>query len=71
MPDCAFSAINSLVDDVFGGIMTGFWLVSYIVLWLLVIVGGLTLIALAREVEVLHKQVDSLRHYLAKTNENS
>ena len=51
--------------------MTGFWLVSYIILWLLVIVGGLILIALAREVEVLHKHVDSLRHYLTKTDENS
>ncbi len=48
--------------------MTGFWLVSYIVLWLIVIVSGLTIIALAREIEVLHKQMDSLLPYLSKTD---
>lgn len=46
--------------------MTGFWLASYIVLWLIVVVGGLTVIALAREIEVLHKQLDSLLPYLTK-----
>ena len=70
MPYCAFSAINSIIDDVLGGIMTGFWLVSYIMLWLLVIVGGLILIALAREVETLHKQIETLGRYLTKTDGN-
>jgi hypothetical protein len=46
--------------------MTGFWLVSYIVLWLIVIVGGFTIIALAREIEVLHKHIDSLRRYTSR-----
>lgn len=46
--------------------MTGFWLVSYIILWLLVVVGGLIIIALAREIEVLHKHMDSLSPYLSK-----
>lgn len=51
--------------------MTGFWLVSYIVLWLIVIVGGLILIALAREIEALHKQMDSLLPYLSKSHQDS
>lgn len=44
--------------------MSGIWLVSYIVLWLIVIVSGLIIIALAREVEALHMHIDSLRPYL-------
>lgn len=51
--------------------MTGFWLVSYLVLWLIVIVSGLTIIALAREIEVLHKHVDSILPYLSKTHIDS
>ncbi|MEB2334787.1 MAG: hypothetical protein OZ914_10820 [Anaerolineaceae bacterium] len=51
--------------------MTGFWLVSYIVLWLLVIVGGLIIIALAREVETLHNHVEFLLPYLSKTVSDS
>lgn len=51
--------------------MTGFWLVSYIVLWLIVIVSGLTIIVLAREIEVLHKHMDSLRPYLSKNHVES
>ncbi len=46
--------------------MSGLWLVSYVVLWLLVILGGLTVLALAREVEALHRQLDSIRPYLTK-----
>lgn len=46
--------------------MTGFWLVSYIVLWLVVIVEGLTIVALTREFEELHKKLDSLQAYLTK-----
>jgi hypothetical protein len=57
--------------DASGGIMTGFWLVSYIVLWLLVIVGGLIIIALAREVETLHNHVEFLLPYLSKTVSDS
>lgn len=65
-------AIISLVTvDPFGGMMTGFWLVSYIVLWLIVIVGGLIIIALAREIEVLHRHVDSLLPYLSKIESDS
>ena len=51
--------------------MTGFWLVSYIVLWLIVIVSGLTIIALAREIEILHKNIDTLLPYLSKTDSDS
>lgn len=48
--------------------MSGVWLISYVVLWLVVILGGLTLLALAREIEVLHQQLDSLRPYLTKAD---
>ena len=48
--------------------MSGLWLVSYIILWLIVIVIGLIVVALAREIEVLHKQLDSLRPYLLKAD---
>lgn len=51
--------------------MNGFWLVSYIVLWLVTIGEGLVLLALAREVEVLHKHVDSILPYLSKTHIDS
>ena len=68
----AYKAIVSLVNvDTCGGLMTGFWLLSYIVLWLLVIVGGLIIIALAREIEVLHKHVNSLLPYLSKMEPDS
>ena len=33
--------------------MTGLWLVSYVILWLLVVVAGLVIPALAREIESL------------------
>jgi predicted Holliday junction resolvase-like endonuclease len=51
--------------------MSGLWLVSYIILWLIVIVIGLIVVALAREIEVLHKQLDSLRPYLLKADSTS
>lgn len=44
--------------------MTGVWLASYIVLWAIVVVEGLVILALAREIETLHKHLDSLRTYL-------
>ncbi len=46
--------------------MTSYWLVSYIILWLLVIVDSLVIIVLAREIEALHKHMDSLLPYLSK-----
>ncbi len=48
--------------------MTGLWLVSYIILWLIMIVSGLTIIALAREIETLHKKIDSLGAHLSAPN---
>lgn len=51
--------------------MSGIWLVSYIVLWLIVIVSGFIIIALAREIEVLHKRMDSLSSYLTNMQSNS
>lgn len=46
--------------------MTGFWLISYIVLWLIVIASGLTIMVLAREMEALHKNLDALQSSLEK-----
>ncbi len=46
--------------------MTGIWLASYIILWLLVIVGGVTLLALAKEILQLHKQLEEMRPYIFK-----
>lgn len=44
--------------------MSGFWLVSYVVLWLVVIGGGLAFLAMAREMETLHKKLDTLQKFL-------
>jgi len=44
--------------------MSGFWLVSYLILWLLVLAGGLALLALAREMENLRKKHKTLQAYL-------
>ena len=44
--------------------MSGFWLVSYVVLWLVVISGGLAFLAMAREMETLHKKLDALQKFL-------
>ena len=44
--------------------MSGFWLISYIILWLLVIGGALGFFAMAREIETLHKKLDTLEKYL-------
>jgi predicted Holliday junction resolvase-like endonuclease len=51
--------------------MTGFWLASYIVLWLIVVAGSLIIMALAREIEELHKRIDSLQPYLTKKTKNN
>jgi hypothetical protein len=40
--------------------MTGIWLVSYIVLWLLVLGGGAVILILAREIEALHARLESI-----------
>ncbi|GAB4578430.1 MAG: hypothetical protein Fur0022_11650 [Anaerolineales bacterium] len=44
--------------------MSGFWLISYVVLWLLVIGGALAFFAMAREIETLHKKLDTLQKFL-------
>jgi hypothetical protein len=45
--------------------MNSFWLISYIVLWVIVIVGGLIILALSREIEHLHERFDSLLKYIS------
>lgn len=46
--------------------MNGFWLASYLILWLVVVGCGLVLLALGREIEALHRRLDSLDRYLRK-----
>lgn len=48
--------------------MSGLWLISYILLWLIVVVSGMVILVLAREIEDLHKHVDSIRPYMIKAN---
>ena len=48
--------------------MNGFWLISYVILWLLVIGGALGFFAMAREMETLHKKLDTLEKYLHHGN---
>jgi hypothetical protein len=48
--------------------MTGFWLVSYVVLWVLLAGAVLVILALAREVETLHQRLDSLQKLLSRTD---
>ncbi len=40
--------------------MTGIWLISYVVLWLLVLGGGAVILILAREVEALHTRLEAV-----------
>jgi hypothetical protein len=40
--------------------MTGIWLISYVMLWLLVLGGGAVLLMLARENEALHMRLDAI-----------
>lgn len=48
--------------------MSGWWLLSYVVLWILMIAAGLAILALAREVETLHKRLDSLHKILSSSS---
>ena len=50
--------------------MTGLWLVSYLILWLIVVISALVVLALSREVEYLHKQIEAL-HLFFKSRENT
>ncbi|MFZ5882622.1 MAG: hypothetical protein ACOYYI_02455 [Chloroflexota bacterium] len=43
--------------------MNGFWLVSYIVLWLVAIGEGLVILTLAHEIEELHERLDTLHRH--------
>ena len=40
--------------------MTGIWLISYVVLWLLVLGAGVVILILAREIEALHQRQDAM-----------
>ncbi len=51
--------------------MTGLWLITYIILWIIVIMGVITILAMAREIEVLHRHLDSLKHFLENSDVES
>lgn len=40
--------------------MTGLWLISYVVLWLLVLGGAVVVLLLAREIETLHARLEAV-----------
>ena len=44
--------------------MSGFWLISFIVLWIMVVIQGLIILALAREIEKIRKWLESLRKFI-------
>lgn len=48
--------------------MNTLWLVSYIVLWFLVITGGLVILALSREVESLHQKLKEILDIISSPN---
>lgn len=45
--------------------MTGFWLASFIVLWVVVVSLALVILAMAREIEDMHRRLESMSHYMA------
>jgi len=47
--------------------MSTLWYISYIGLWITVIVLALIIIAIAREVEQLHREHESLLPYIQKS----
>jgi predicted Holliday junction resolvase-like endonuclease len=44
------------------------WTISYVVLWLLVIIGGLVILALAKEIESLHKRLKEILDIISSPN---
>jgi hypothetical protein len=46
--------------------MNEYWLVSYIILWLVVIGCGLILLAIAREVESMHGKLETLDQFIRR-----
>jgi predicted Holliday junction resolvase-like endonuclease len=51
--------------------MSGIWLVSYVVLWLIVIGLVLVILALSREIEALHARLDSVHKFISRTDSDS
>jgi hypothetical protein len=43
--------------------MTGVWLISYVVLWLLVLGGAVVVLFLAREIEALHTRLEAVERH--------
>jgi hypothetical protein len=43
--------------------MTGVWLISYVVLWLLVLGGAVVVLLLAREIEALHTRLEAVERH--------
>jgi hypothetical protein len=51
--------------------MTGIWLISYVVLWLLVLGGGAVILILAREIEMLHTRLEAVERQRRRAGEAS
>ena len=49
--------------------MTGIWLISYVVLWLLVLGGGAIILILAREIETLHARLEAMERRSRRADE--
>ena len=49
--------------------MTGIWLVSYIILWVLALAGAVALLALARELVSLQRELEMVKYQLAHKKE--
>ncbi len=50
--------------------MTGFWLISYVVLWLVVLGLGLVILVMAREIEQMHARLEATQKLAAKSAVN-
>ncbi len=51
--------------------MTTIWLVSYVILWALVLVSALAVLALARELTALQRELEMIKYQLAHTQERA
>ncbi len=51
--------------------MTGIWLISYIILWALALAGAVALLALARELVAVQRELEMVKYQLAHKQERA
>jgi hypothetical protein len=51
--------------------MTGMWLVSYVILWALALAGAVALLAVARELVALQRELQMVKYQLAHERERA